>query len=149
MANPHKKLQKLDNSVFRVAVKALILDGESVLIIKDDSDNDWGFPGGGIDYGEDVRTALERELHEEVAIPFGSFKSIPKLVHVSAGHVKQDIPRVNIFYFVDVDPSLIKLGPDAKEIKWISIKDELDAVVWDPAHGDPTKVNKILKSALS
>ncbi len=149
MPNPHKTLMKLDNSVFRVAVKALILDGESILIIRDESDDDWGFPGGGIDYGEDTLTALERELHEEIAIPFGSIKSTPRLVHVSAGHIKQDIPRVNIFYFVDIDPSLVKLGPDAKEIKWISIKNELDTTVWDSAHGDPTELNKLLKCSLS
>jgi double-stranded uracil-DNA glycosylase len=58
--------------VERIAVRALVLDeaGRTLLVqFRDDSGQVWwATPGGGIDYGEDVESALRRELAEELGL---------------------------------------------------------------------------------
>src|SRR5215218_5329349 len=58
--------------VDRPAVRALIVDeGDRILLVqfRDDAGQTWwATPGGGIDEGEDVESALRRELAEEVGL---------------------------------------------------------------------------------
>jgi len=51
--------------VIREAVRAIIRDGDSLLMIHSACDGDYKFPGGGIKHGEDCLTALAREINEE------------------------------------------------------------------------------------
>jgi 8-oxo-dGTP pyrophosphatase MutT (NUDIX family) len=51
--------------VIREAVRAVIRDGDSLLMIHSACDGDYKFPGGGIKHGEDRFTALAREVNEE------------------------------------------------------------------------------------
>jgi 8-oxo-dGTP pyrophosphatase MutT (NUDIX family) len=51
--------------VIREAVRAIIRDGDSLLMIHSACDGDYKFPGGGIKHGEDRVTALAREVNEE------------------------------------------------------------------------------------
>lgn len=56
------------NAYYRVSVKAAVTDNQGhILVVKEHSD-DWVLPGGGIDHGENITTALERELKEEAGI---------------------------------------------------------------------------------
>lgn len=59
------------NTFYRVAVKALIRNGDgTILLVKENSDK-WDLPGGGIDHGESPEDAIRRELHEELGITDG------------------------------------------------------------------------------
>ena len=53
-----------DNTIpdkfYRVAVKAIIRnDAGDILLVKERTDS-WSIPGGGLDYGEEAKTALRR-----------------------------------------------------------------------------------------
>jgi 8-oxo-dGTP diphosphatase len=37
----------------------------------------WALPGGGLDFGEDPRTGLEREVEEEMGLDVGSVSEQP------------------------------------------------------------------------
>ena len=50
---------------FPVSVKALIIDDNKVLCLKNER-NEWDFPGGKITYNEDPEDCLKREVKEEV-----------------------------------------------------------------------------------
>ncbi|MGL6041943.1 MAG: NUDIX hydrolase [Deefgea sp.] len=49
----------------RRAVRAIVRDGDEILLLYTRRYNDYSLPGGGVDEGEDLVMALRRELHEE------------------------------------------------------------------------------------
>jgi ADP-ribose pyrophosphatase YjhB (NUDIX family) len=53
------------NSFTRKATRAIVLNGESILLLYTQRYHDYSLPGGGIDEGEDNITGLIRELREE------------------------------------------------------------------------------------
>lgn len=104
-----------------------------VLLIQRANDpyqNTWAFPGGFVDIDEDIELAAYRELKEETGfVGFGlnQFKTY--------GAVNRD-PRgrtVSVVYTVTIDsenlPS-VKGDDDAKQAKWISIK-QLPTLAFD------------------
>ncbi|MBQ8992321.1 NUDIX domain-containing protein, partial [Candidatus Saccharibacteria bacterium] len=52
---------------YRLSVKAKLVDGGRVLLVKEDG-KDWDLPGGGVEHGETINEALQRELFEETGI---------------------------------------------------------------------------------
>ena len=55
--------------LFRISLKALIRDEQGrVLVVKETGRDWWGLPGGGMNHGETITSALARELHEEVNV---------------------------------------------------------------------------------
>jgi 8-oxo-dGTP diphosphatase len=56
---------EIPSNFFRVSAKALIRDGEGRLLLVKESIGVWELPGGGVEFGEDPRDAVRRELAEE------------------------------------------------------------------------------------
>ena len=74
MASSHGIVEHPDSPrptdyLFRVSLKCVILDsvGE-VLVVKERGRDCWDLPGGGMDHGETLATAIARELREEVSM---------------------------------------------------------------------------------
>ena len=109
-----------------VAVDAVALrEGESgteVLLVRRGG-GPWkgrlAFPGGFVDYGEDPKRAVLRELEEETGVD--GFDPVALAIHGDPGRD----PRkhiVALFYLVDVDPEDEPRGrDDAAEAAWVSI----------------------------
>ena len=51
---------------YRVSVKALIHNNEWRFLLIKEENNLWELPGGWVDYGEDLRECLKREILEEM-----------------------------------------------------------------------------------
>jgi 8-oxo-dGTP pyrophosphatase MutT (NUDIX family) len=69
---PHHRLLQRGHLVFArlsrgmtLGVRAMLLDGGQVLLIKHSYIPGWYFPGGGVDAGESLIAALHREVREE------------------------------------------------------------------------------------
>lgn len=79
----HPDIDHLDNKgiVKRNATRAIVVDGEDILLLYTERYHDYSLPGGGIDEGEDVIAGLVRELEEETGAqnihgikPFGIYE---------------------------------------------------------------------------
>lgn len=129
----NKKCENCENDGYRnpaVAVDAVALrEVDSIieaLMIKRGSDpqiweGKWAFPGGFVDYGEDPKDAVIRELMEETGVS----GSNPIILDIH-GDPERD-PRkhvIGLFYLVKVDPREVPVaGDDAEEAAWIRISD--------------------------
>lgn len=62
----HPSLTTLEGNVFRrQAARGIVLRDEAILLLFTERYNDFSFPGGGVDAGEDLVVGLRRELEEE------------------------------------------------------------------------------------
>lgn len=63
----HDSGDRKTDYLYRISIKALIrnIKGE-VLVVKETDRDWWDLPGGGMDHGEDIKSAIARELSEEV-----------------------------------------------------------------------------------
>ncbi|SON53216.1 NUDIX hydrolase [Vibrio tapetis] len=63
----HPDIGHLDNKVIvqRKAARAIVLDGDNILLLYTERYHDYSIPGGGLDQDEDVIAGMVRELQEE------------------------------------------------------------------------------------
>jgi 8-oxo-dGTP pyrophosphatase MutT (NUDIX family) len=55
--------------LYRISLKCLVRnDKGEVLVVKETGRTWWDLPGGGMDHGEDIKTAIAREMKEEVTL---------------------------------------------------------------------------------
>ena len=63
---------------FPVSLKAIIVDNNRVLCLKNER-NEWDFPGGKINFNEDVETSLKREVKEEVNLEISNINILKSI----------------------------------------------------------------------
>lgn len=114
------RLTDIDDCLYRLAVRALIVHEGKVLLVHEKDDAWWSFPGGGIDYNEDADTALLRELKEELGITESDITSDFQIIHVALGAVVNGVPRANLFYAITVVPEAIRVTNDIVKFDWFT-----------------------------
>ncbi len=69
------KFFKTDNlsDKFPISIKAIVVDGDKILCLKNER-NEWDFPGGKINFNEDIENCLKREVKEETNLDIKSLK---------------------------------------------------------------------------
>lgn len=106
--------------LFRVSLKALIRnDRGEVLVVKEAGRQAWDLPGGGIDHGEPIRSALARELKEEVGYE-GGFEY--RLLTADDPHILEglDVYQLRLIAEVWPDAQEFHVGEDCDEIRFIN-----------------------------
>jgi ADP-ribose pyrophosphatase YjhB (NUDIX family) len=60
----------MDNTpcTYRISIKAAIKDDDDGILLLREKDGSWELPGGGLEHGEDLKTALKREIAEETGL---------------------------------------------------------------------------------
>ncbi len=126
------RLSDINDCLYRVAAKAIIVHDHKILTVKDNGDAHWGLPGGGIDYGEEVKSALCRELLEEICVGMEDILTIEGPVLISTDGIVNGVPRINICYKIEVRFGAVARGSDVDDIHW-QTADELADLPMSPS----------------
>lgn len=121
-----KRLGEIDDCLYRVAIRVLVMQNDKVLLIKEAADGWWAIPGGGVDYGETIETTLLREIEEELGVPPSEVVCDYKIIHYNIGQVVNGVPRMNIFYRAFITENSIKDTSEASAINWFTKDDFLE-----------------------
>lgn len=131
------RLNEIDDSLYRIAVRALIIQDGKVLIVKEnDGGGWWAIPGGGIDYGETLNSSLLREIEEELGVPAESVVCDFQIIYHDIGKVVSGIPRMNIFFKVSIPTEQIKKTVHVEQWAWFTKKEFLELDM-NPSYNKP------------
>ena len=117
------RLNDIDDCLYRVAIRVLIVQDDKVLLVKEADDDWWALPGGGVDHGETIESTLVREVEEELGVPAKEVSSDFEIVYYNIGNVVNAVPRMNLFFKATVPEELLGETDHVAEYKWFT-KDE-------------------------
>ena len=105
-----------------VAVAGLVLDAQNRVLMIRSPRRDWEFPGGQVEEGEDLITALQREIAEETGINV----TVGKLVGVYS-NIKSHI--VMFDFLCEMVSGTIRTSPESLAVEWIEQSEVLERIV--------------------
>lgn len=114
------ELGRKNDYLYRVSIKGLIRNPKGeVLVVKESGRSWWDLPGGGMDHDESIKSALAREMHEEVGLS-GDFTY--KVIAVEDPGFLSHANVWQLRLIFEVVPELIpsEAGSDADEINYIN-----------------------------
>ena len=136
------RLNDIDDCLYRVAARVLVMQEGKVLMVKEVTDAWWALPGGGIDHGETIELALVREIEEELGVPANEVSSDFQIVHYNIGNVVNGIPRMNLYFKATVPEASLKKTDHVDEWQWFA-KEEFLKVTMHPSY-DKTELAKVI-----
>jgi ADP-ribose pyrophosphatase YjhB (NUDIX family) len=105
--------------LFRVSLKCLIRnDKGQVLVVKETGRDHWDLPGGGMDHGEDLRSAIAREMTEEVNLS-GDFAFTIIAVEEPKHLATHGFWQLRLIFAVDPSSMSFEAGEDGDEIAFL------------------------------
>lgn len=108
---------------FHIGIKAVIVNGNKALVVKDTKRfKGYDLPGGKIDDGEGIEQALKRELYEELGLKKFSAGEI-LFAFERSDYNKKGASIMLLFYKVEAKITKIKLSNEHTDFLWISKKD--------------------------
>ena len=108
---------------YRVSLKALIRNDKNQILMVQEKKGDFSLPGGGWDYEEDLHTAIERELFEEIA-PTSSFTE-EVITAISFYNPSKEAWQMWVACDISYEHLEYGVGEDAEAVKWVN-EDEID-----------------------
>lgn len=105
---------------FTVGALAVLHDGDSILFVTQLHRPGLALPGGLMKKGERPRSALDRELAEELGLRDIKFAEVPDTAHVDPGKT-----RVDLLFFAAVDRSTVtpRPGSEVLSFQWCTARD--------------------------
>ena len=113
-----------------VAVGAVILDGDRVLLVKRGQEplkGEWSLPGGVVELGETLEAALTREVREETSLDI----VVGPVVEV-LDSIRRDAAGRAEYHYIIIDyacrvrggtSSEASRGTDADDVQWVAATD--------------------------
>lgn len=120
------RLNEIDDCLYRVAARVLVIQDNKVLLVKEADDDWWALPGGGIDHGESIESTVAREIEEELGVPASEVSSDFQIVYYNIGSVVNSVPRMNLFFKVSISEAAIKKTNHISEWKWFTKEEFLE-----------------------
>jgi 8-oxo-dGTP pyrophosphatase MutT (NUDIX family) len=119
---PYPETDRHPDYLFRVSLKAVIINPEGkLLLVKESAREYWDVPGGGLDHGETIKEALTREIFEEVGYD-GKFSHEVLRVEEPGYLDGFNFYQMRIVFLVKPEHFDFKVGQDSDEIKFVDAK---------------------------
>ena len=121
--NHDKPSNRRTDYLYRISLKGLIRNEKGEILVAKETRRDWwDLPGGGMDHGEDIKTAIARELKEEVNLT-GDFTY--RIIDVKdPGYIgNHDMWQIRLVFEVIPENMDFSAGEDGDEIAFMSPKD--------------------------
>lgn len=138
----YPRLNEIDDCLYRVAIRALVVNDNRVLLVWEVGSSWWQVPGGGVDYGETVQSTLIREVEEELGVAAKDITSDGKIAYYDIGNVINGVPRMNLYYKVSVPGNSVKKTKHVSKLGWFT-KDEFLKLNADPSYAKSSIVQAI------
>jgi ADP-ribose pyrophosphatase YjhB (NUDIX family) len=120
-----------------LAVRALIVYEEKILLVKHKGSSFYSLPGGKLEENEDLKTALVREMKEEFAVDV----EVGEMAYVNEFKFKGIKTSLEFFFFVK-NPEVFLKSQDNFDVN------ELDAVEWIDVNEEVDVMPKFLQAEL-
>lgn len=119
-----------DKSILRLreAVRAVVSKDRKIALLYVSKENYHKLPGGGIEQGENIYAALDREVMEEVGVTIKNVEEIGEIIEYRKQH---NLKQISYCFIADVkhDEGKQFFTEEEKQegfkLKWVSIEDAL------------------------
>lgn len=143
------KSKSFPDAFYRVSVRGLMINDNKFLLGRHGDDGTWETFGGGLDFGEDLHQALEREILEETGckVTYISKRPILALPHIV--HNKRGLDwfyNFPIYYEVKFDTSNFDFSLQYSEIKWFSVEELQDLNIFEGEEGIKEAFKNLIKN---
>jgi 8-oxo-dGTP pyrophosphatase MutT (NUDIX family) len=131
-----ERINREGRTVFREAVRGIILSGRELLMIYSPVNGDYKFPGGGVGDGETYEQALIREIKEETGAIVASIdKEFGKIIEYGQPLEQEyDVFKMTSYYFLcKIGPEFVgqNLDPYEKELDFKPVWIDIDVAIWN------------------
>ncbi len=110
---------------------ALILSSENnntIALLYRAKQNDWSFPKGHVEEGENTTEAMIREIQEETGLGVRIIKELPNSEYSSEG---EGSISTKMFLVQSEDDSKLKLEHEGDKIEWVPFDQVLEKLSYD------------------
>ncbi len=116
------------NTYYRTSIKALVLDSDRRFLLTKDKIGKWDLPGGGLDWGEDPRHCITREIQEEMGIETTYVADQPSYFIAAVSDSAAEKWITNVVYIAKLQHLNFTLSDECVELGFFSIEEarELD-----------------------
>ncbi len=114
----HGHTWSVPDAFYRISIKLIIKDNDGRILVQKRLNNElYELPGGGLDWGEDYKTAIRRELTEETNLSLDRIDAQPFAQIYSQHRTKYH--ALKIYYTADVSGTLIDNEPHKIHNLWV------------------------------
>lgn len=108
------------------SMKGMILCNNKVLILKralktNFGGGNWEFPGGKLEYGEELTEGLKREIKEETGLTV----KVKKILYATSFHIHENKQVIIMNYLCESNSNKVELSDEHTEYMWADKKDLL------------------------